>query len=202
MMTRLPFGALSALALAAWIATGAFAGAVAQRSNGAAPIEGFYVGAFAGAITVDSKVTIQGSGTQSTARLQDAGAVLGLRGGWGMRLTPGLYAGLELEGMVPLDVNSRYSALGQTYRREIRSEIGAYGRLGWSPDGQSLLFLRGGVATPLNANTTTLIAVVGVGGEVPIGQRLAGRVDVSYSFPYTRNDVEIYRLTAGLVVRF
>lgn len=202
-MNSLPFRGWSALALAAWMTAGAFTGAAAQgRESAAAPVEGFYVGAFAGALVAQSKVTIEGNGTQSSASLQDSGAVLGLRGGWGMRLTPGLYTGLELEGMFPIDVNSRYSALGQTYRREINSEIGAYARLGWSPDGQSLLFLRGGAATPLNANTTTLIGVVGVGAEMPIAQRLAGRVDVSYSFPYTRNQVEIYRMTAGLVLRF
>ena len=100
-MIRLPARGLAAMALAAWIVTGVFAGAAAQRRDGApAPIEGFYVGAFAGAIIVDSKVTIRGNGTQANARLRDTGAVLGLRGGWGMRLTPGLYVGLELEGMV------------------------------------------------------------------------------------------------------
>ena len=202
-MISLPFRALCALALAAWIATGALAGAAAQRSEAAVfPIEGFYVGAFAGAIVVDSKVTLRGNGTQTSARLRDTGAALGLRGGWGMRLTPSLYAGLELEGMFPIDVNSSYSALGQTYRREIYSEIGAYGRLGWSPDGQSLLFLRAGTAASMGGDYPAFVAVIGAGAEMPISQRLAGRVDVAYSFPFTRNHVEIYRLTAGVVLRF
>ncbi|MES2710043.1 MAG: hypothetical protein V4653_00535, partial [Pseudomonadota bacterium] len=160
-MTSLPARGLTLLALAAWIATGAFAGAVAQPRNATPnPVEGFYVGAFAGAIIVDSKVTIHDNGTQSSARLQDIGAILGLRGGWGMRLTPGLYVGAELEGLIPANVNSRYSALGQTYRRRIREEIGVYGRVGWSPDGQSLLFLRAGMAAPLDSDNPALIAVV------------------------------------------
>ena len=192
------------VALAMWIAM--TIGAAAQpREAAGAPVDSIYVGVFAGAIALDSTVSFASNGTKPGIKLVDQGgdgAIFGLRVGWGMRISQHIYVGVEGEAMFPANVNSRYDANGERYRRRFFNELGAYARIGWSPDGSSLLFLRGGLGVPLTADDQTAIAILGAGAEVPIGRRFAGRIDIGYSFPYTRALLESYRLTAGLVMRF
>ena len=203
MITTRASGLLT-VSLAVWMATATLA-AGQPRELPASTIDAVYIGIFAGAIAVDSTVTFASDANRPGTKVVDQGgdgAIFALRAGWGMRISQHVYVGLELEGMLPANVNSRYDANGERYRRRVQKEIGTYGRIGWSPDGHSLLFLRGGIAVPLTADDQTAIAVVGAGAEVPIGRRFAGRVDINYAFPYTQSRIETYRLTAGLVLRF
>lgn len=170
-----------------------------------APVSGFYAGVFVGAAVLDSTVDFPASGSSPSGRVVDQGGdgvVFALRAGWGTLISQHVYAGLEAEAFLPVDVESRYSVNGTRYRTQLENEVGAYARLGWSPNGFGLLFLRVGIGIPLGSSETSAIPVIGAGAEVPIGQRFAGRVDISYSFPYGDSRIESYRLTAGLVMRF
>jgi hypothetical protein len=199
-------GRLSTLALASGLMVALAGQAAAQRRETiSAPVVGVYVGIFAGAVALDSTINLQADGTRPGAKLVDQGgdgAIVGLRTGWGTLVSQHVYTGLELEGVVPIDANSRYDVNGLRYRRRLQNEVGAYGRVGWSPDGYSLLFLRGGLAVPLTTVDQRVIAIIGAGAEVPFGRRFAGRVDISYSFPSGGAHLETYRLTAGVVLRF
>lgn len=166
---------------------------------------GFYLGVFAGAAVLDSTVNFAGTTSETSTRVVDQGgdgAIFALRAGWGTLISQHVYLGAELELMLPANVSSRYSVGDVQYSARLENEVGAYARIGWSPNGFGLLFLRAGLGVPLSGDDSRVIPVIGAGAEVPIGRRFAGRVDIAYSFPSGRNDIESYRLTAGLVLRF
>lgn len=191
------FGAaLSGLSGAAW---------AEPRPGHNAPVSGFYAGVFAGAAVLDSTVDLPANGSSPGGRVVDQGgdgAVFALRAGWGTLISQHVYAGLEVEAFLPVNVDSRYSVNGTRYSMQLDNEIGAYARLGWSPNGVGLLFLRAGLGFPLGSSEASVVPVIGAGAEVPIGQRFAGRVDISHAFPHGESRIESYRLTAGPVMRF
>ncbi|NMJ42459.1 porin family protein [Roseomonas sp. JC162] len=180
------------------------------------PLNGFYAGVFAGAIALDSTVSFAATDTRPAERYVDQGGdgfVVGLRGGWGQLISVHKYLGIEIEGLVPWNVTSRLNANGAEYRARLRSELGIYGRAGWSRDGQDLLFIRAGFTIPKqtyesveNHGTGTAdwtpVPTIGAGAEIAISRRWAGRVDISYSFPHGDNVLESYRLTFGVSYRF
>jgi opacity protein-like surface antigen len=179
-------------------------------------LAGFYIGGFAGAAVLDSTVELPATATTPAVKFVDQGgdgAIFGLRAGWGTMLSRHAYAGIEAEAIIPYEVTSRVMAMGIEYRARLRSEFGAYARLGWSPDGNTLLFLRGGLAVLEQSVTSTqhsdgtdvdwIIAPgFGVGAETHLTRNLLLRMDMTYTAPSGSNDLEVYRLTAGLAWRF
>lgn len=189
----------------------------ANRAFGAdESVNGFYVSGFAGMIVLDSTVEFPETPTRPAAKFVDQGGdgvILGARAGWGRLVTQRVYLGGELEATIPWNVTSRLMAFGTEYRARLRSEFGAFARIGWSFDSRSLVFLRAGLTIPTqnfqsvengsNARANwTAVPTLGVGAEVPIGGSWAARVDASYSWPNGANAIESYRLTASLTYRF
>lgn len=211
MRTRVPFLAMLAVGALPALPNAAFASEPDQR-----PLNGFYAGVFAGAIALDSTVSFSATATQPAERYVDQGGdgfVVGLRGGWGELISVHKYLGIEIEGMVPWNVTSRLNANGTEYRARLRSEVGVYGRAGWSRDGQDLLFIRAGFTMPKQTYESvqnqgtgradwTPVPTIGAGAEIAMSRRWAGRVDISYSFPHGDNVLESYRLTFGVAYRF
>lgn len=187
--------------------------AFAQESR----LPGFYLGGFAGAAVLDSTVTFPATDTRPAAKFVDQGGdgpIFGLRAGWGTMISQHGYAGAEAEFIVPYNVTSRLQALGAEYRARLRNEVGVYGRLGWSPEGNSLFFMRAGVTVPRqnfesvqggnNAGNAdwTLVPSLGLGAETHLTRNLVARIDATYSWPSGTNVIESYRMTAGLAWRF
>lgn len=180
------------------------------------PVEGPYIGAFAGLIVLDSTVVFPATSTRPAAKFVDQGGdgiAFGLRAGWGRLVGENTYVGIELEGILPHNATSRLMAAGMEYRARLRSEVGLYGRLGWSPDGRNLIYTRFGltvpkqnyqsVREPANARAEwTPVPTIGVGHEIALTDRVSTRVDVTYSFPNGPNILESYRMTLGLTYRF
>ena len=121
-----------------------------------------------------------------------------------------LYLGAEIEGLWPLAVTSRLNAAGAEYRARLRQEVGAYGRIGYSPDGRSLVYLRGGLTIPRQVFETAHQAsarwqpgpAIGAGAEVALTENLLIRLDATWDLPAGRNSLESYRMSAGIVWRF
>ena len=180
------------------------------------PVSGFYANIFAGMIVLDSTIVFPATATRPAAKFVDQGgdgAIFGARLGWGTLVTRNIYLGAEIEGTYPWNVTSRLMAFGAEYRARLRSEIGAFGRIGWSPDGRSMAFFRAGVTVPRQnfeavqdgANTGAdwrVVPALGLGAEVALSRHLAFRVDATYSMPNGDNLFESYRLNAGLTYRF
>ena len=180
------------------------------------PVEGAYVGVFAGFLALDSTIVFPATASRPAAKYVDQGGdgiAFGLRAGWGRLVTQHTYAGIEIEGLLPHNTTSRLMAMGLEYRARMRSEIGVYGRLGWSPDGRNLLYTRFGltipkqnyqsVREPANASAEwSPVPAFGVGHEIALTDRISTRLDVTYSFPSGDNIMESYRMTIGVTYRF
>lgn len=186
------------------------------EESSAPPVTGFYANAFAGMIVMDSTIVFPATESRPQAKFVDQGgdgALFGARLGWGTLVSQHIYTGIEAEGLVPWNATSRLKAFGVEYRTRLRSEIGAYGRIGWSPDGRSLLFFRAGLTVPRQNFETvqdgarrgadwTAVPALGLGAEVPLTRHVAFRIDASYTWPNGDNIFETYRLNAGLTYRF
>lgn len=177
-------------------------------------LNGFYLGVFGGMAVIDSTVTIPATATRPAAKFVDQGgdgAVVGLRAGWGSMISRHGYAGIEADLLLPIDVTSRLMAMGVEYRDRLRNEFGVFGRLGWSPEGNSLFFLRAGMTIPRQSfenvpggtrDTWSVAPAIGLGAETHLSRRLVARIDATYSWPTGENRMESYRMTAGLAWRF
>lgn len=179
-------------------------------------LNGFYVNGFAGMAVLDSTVQFPETPTRPAGKFVDQGGdgpILGARGGWGRLVSRHLYLGAEAEFTVPLNVTSRLMAYGAEYRARLRNEAGVFGRIGWSPERNSLFFLRAGVTIPRQSFQSvrdgndpgadwSVVPTIGIGAETHITRNVAARVDATYSIPTGVNQIESYRLTAGLVWRF
>ncbi len=196
------------LALGLAVATALPASAEEIRLNG------FYLGVFGGIAVLDSTVVIPATDTRPAAKFVDQGgdgAVVGLRAGWGTMISRHGYAGVEGEFLLPIDVTSRLNAMGVEYRDRLRNEFGLYGRIGWSPERNSLFFLRAGLTIPRQSfdnvpggtrETTSVAPAIGLGAETHVTRRVAARIDATYSWPTGENRMGSYRMTAGLAWRF
>jgi opacity protein-like surface antigen len=177
-------------------------------------LDGFYLGIFGGMAVLDSTVVIPATDTRPAAKFVDQGgdgAVVGLRVGWGSMISRHGYAGLEGDFLLPIEVTSRLMALGVEYRDRLRNEFGVFGRLGWSPEGNSLFFLRAGMTIPRQSfdnvpggtrDTWSVAPAIGLGAETHLSRHLVARIDATYSWPTGDNRMESYRMTAGLAWRF
>lgn len=177
-------------------------------------LNGFYLGVFGGMAAIDSTVTIPATDTRPAAKFVDQGgdgAVVGLRGGWGTMISRHGYAGIEADLLLPINVTSRLMAMGVEYRDRLRNEFGLFGRLGWSPEGNSLFFLRAGMTIPRQSfenvpggtrDTWSVAPAIGLGAETHLTYNLVARIDATYSWPTGDNRMESYRMTAGLAWRF
>ncbi|MBP0466502.1 outer membrane beta-barrel protein [Roseomonas sp. PWR1] len=177
-------------------------------------LDGFYLGIFGGIAVLDSTVVIPAAEGRAAAKFVDQGgdgAVIGLRGGWGRMISRHGYAGIEGEFLLPIDVTSRLNALGVEYRDRLRNEFGVYGRIGWSPERNSLFFLRAGMTIPRQSfdsvpggsrETWSVAPAIGLGAETHVTRHVAARIDATYSWPTGDNRMESYRMTAGLAWRF
>ena len=185
----------------------------AARAEADDRISGLYINAFFGLAVMDSTVNIPAQGSRPAMRFVDQGGdgmIYGLRLGYGRRLEDGLYLGAEIEGLLPIMVTSRLMAAGAEYRARLRQEVGGYLRIGYSLDGRSLLYVRGGLTLPRQVFETgesaqsrsTPAVAVGAGAEVHVSPRAAIRLDATWNLPSGRNDLESYRLSAGVVWRF
>jgi hypothetical protein len=201
------------------IASGAillFASAGSRAFGEGAPVEGFYISGFAGMAVLDSTVSFPATDQRPAAKFVDQGGdgvIFGGRLGWGTLVTQHTYLGGELEGLLPWNVTSRLMAFGVEYRARLRAEVGAFGRLGWSPDGRSLFFVRAGFVIPTqnfqsveNGNNAradwTAVPSIGGGTEISLSRSWSARIDVTYSWPSGTNVIESYRMTVGLTYRF
>jgi hypothetical protein len=210
MMPRIPehivYGALAAVLTIAGIATPATAGE--DR------LDGFHIGVFAGEAILDSTVTIPATATTPGAVFVDQGGdgfIFGARAGWGTFVADRTYLGVEGEFIVPYNVTSRVNALGVEYRARLRNEFGLYGRIGYAPARDGMVYFRAGLTVPRqNFQATagqdgadwTLVPAFGVGGEIHVTRDIALRLDATYSVPSGTNGLESWRLTGGILWRF
>lgn len=203
---------VSAPLLAAALLAAACGQARAEDSR----LGGFHLGAFGGAAILDSTVSFPARGDQPSATFVDQGGdgfVFGLRAGWGTMVEARTYAGLEAEFLLPYNVTSRLMALGVEYRARLRNEFGLYGRIGYAPSRDAMVYFRAGVTLPRQSFQSvengapadadwTLVPAFGVGGELHVTQNVALRFDATYSIPSGANRIESWRMTAGILWRF
>lgn len=146
-----------------------------------------YVNPFAGMMVTDTTADI---GDQRVPDMGGDAPMAGIR--IGVQSEGSFLYGAELEAF---GANGRSRLMlnnGQTYTVNYDYGVGAYGRIGWRTNGQSLAFLRVGV---LNTNVDTRVDF-GIGAEVPFSEKVRFRVDIGYA----PGDIEFYRLTAGIVI--
>lgn len=148
-----------------------------------------FINPFFGATVFDTTVDL---GTQ---RAPDQGGDA-LTGGirLGINNTAPFFYGAELEAF---GANGRSRLMlnnGLTYTYDLNWGAGAYARIGWRTRGNTIAFFRAGV---LATNNDTRVDL-GVGAEVPVADNVAIRIDLGYS----PGNVEYYRLTGGVVMRF
>ncbi len=200
---------LRGLALALWVCLAAPGTAVAQEDR----LSGVSLGVLIGLAVLDSTVDIPTTATRPAMRFVDQGGdgmLFGARLGYGRLLGEGIFLGAEIEGLLPHGVTSRLNAAGAEYRARMRQEIGAYGRIGYSPDGRSLLYLRGGLTIPRQLFETATQAsarwqpgpAIGAGAEVAMTQNVLVRLDATWALPAGHNSLESYRMSAGIAWRF
>lgn len=205
-MSRLPAYCLAALLLAAPLFPRA---AAAQQDR----LSGVTLGVFIGIAVLDSTVDIPATPNGPAMRFVDQGGdgmIFGARLGYGRLLGNEIYLGAEIEGLLPLGVTSRLNAAGAEYRARLRQEVGIYGRVGWSPDGRSMVYLRGGLTVPRQLFETASGSsarwqpgpAIGAGAEVAVTENLLIRLDATWDLPAGHNSLESYRMSAGLVWRF
>src|SRR5574340_31748 len=118
-MINRKFSASLAVVLGMSCAAGAYA---------APPFTGFYAGGQIGYSVYDIKETLSGGGSASIEGLSASGADGGLYGGWGMKLSPTTYAGIEAE--------YNWSGAEHTddlfgFKIQDKDNYGISGRLGW-----------------------------------------------------------------------
>ena len=178
-------------------------------------LHGFYIGAFGGLAVLDSTVNLPATDSTPNVKLVDQGGdgfIFGLRAGWGTNFNHSGYAGIEVEGILPNNVRSRMMAMGVEYTAHMRGEVGFYGRLGWAPDENSMIFLRAGAAAFRQSFTNSrgtgestewdIVPAIGVGMETHLTRNLLVRIDFHYTGQAGMNAMEAYHVTAGLAWRF
>lgn len=120
----------------------------AGASYAATPFNGPYLGAQLGYSVYDIKGTSTDSSVPETATvegLSGSGAEGGVYGGWGMKLTPTTYAGIEAEyswsGAEHTSSFTDPTGSG-TAKIEDKDNYGISGRLGWLPSSNVMLYGR------------------------------------------------------------
>lgn len=197
---------------------GAVVGAPAQAhpSETSDRLSGIYIGAFAGAVVLDSTVRFATEKPKGGPKLVDQGGdgqIGGLRAGWGAMLNDHVYLGLEVEASKTHRAISRYNSHRSDYQSNLEGDFGTYGRLGWSPEGNSLIFVRAGVSAQdykVRASRrlvghlggAVVAPSLGLGLETHLTPGLAARIDATHAMPTGPLQQETYRVTMGLSWRF
>jgi hypothetical protein len=154
-----------------------------------------YVNAFAGAVVMDSTVTVGG------VKLIDQGGDAfnaGLRAGWGRVLPSGIYIGAEAE-LFGAAGRSRAVVNGAVYNLALNGGAAGFVRAGWQPHGSgALFFARGGAQALFTSQGAQVVPAIGIGAEVPISGRWFARVDLTYAW----NSTEFYQGNAGVGFRW
>lgn len=148
-----------------------------------------------------------------TAEIVSPTAMAGLRFGWGAMATDNLYLGAELEGSIPFVATQKQAVFGTTVQVKAGLEFAGFARLGWSPDGSNLLFVRAG-AINLNrtleapqvgyrsGSTSQLVPAFGLGAEVAVSDRVSFRLDLTHAKDNGATDLQIFQGAVGLTYRF
>jgi len=136
-----------------------------------------------------------------------------LRLGWGTLAGSNFYLGLETEGLFPLQSRVENSLSNVQYNTLFGPELAAYGRLGWTPDGGTLLFVRAGainlnryVEAPKYGYSSKSDAgwapIIGLGVEIPIYEKSFFRIDLSHADAGGKTEMKTYQASIGLGYRF
>jgi hypothetical protein len=176
---------------------------------------GAYAGVFLGGVRISSTVEAPAIGPLPARQVDDEGAsgfLFGAVAGYGHRFANGVYLAAEFELALPQDVVSTVRIHGREIRARLTTDGGFFVRAGYSWDGRSLVFARGGLTIPRQAfetvggrevaNRLLPSPAVGAGFELPITRAIAFRADVTYTFPGGENAVDSLRGTLGLSYRF
>jgi len=114
----------------------------AGASYAATPFTGPYVGAQLGYSVYDLKLTETDlTGTSTFEGLSGSGAEGGVYGGWGMKLAPNYYGGIEAEYNWS-GAEHTTTVPGATLKIEDKDNYGISGRLGWLPSSNVMLYGR------------------------------------------------------------
>jgi hypothetical protein len=156
----------------------------------------FYIEGFAGAVLMDSTITVGG------VKLVDQGGdalMGGLRAGYRHDFVGGLMLGVEAD-LWTASGRSRAVVSGSEYSRRLGGGLGLYGRVAFSQPRGGTLYLRGGVQWWEVNGSLSPMPAVGGGAEVPFGGGFYGRVDLTYA--WDGRGVEHYQGTVGIGLRF
>ena len=158
--------------------------AVAGVTNAATPFVGPYVGAQVGYSVYDIQNTFDGISIEG---LSASGAEGGVYGGWGMKLTPTTYAGIEAE--------YNWSGAEHTetggFKIQDNDNYGISGRLGWLPSSNVMLYGRlGWQRAKLEYDYSGVLTSeqdhdgvrVGLGAEVAMTSNWLMRADYAHTF--------------------
>jgi len=154
----------------------------AGASYAATPFNGFYVGGQLGYSVYDISLSAPGV---SVDGVSGSGAEGGVYGGWGMKLAPNYYAGLEAE--------YNWSGAEHTtdgFKIEDKDNAGISGRLGWMPANNVMLYGRlGWQRAKLDYTDLGLSSEedhdgvrVGLGAEVAMTSNWLMRADYAHTF--------------------
>lgn len=149
------------------IASALSVGMAASPAFAATPFAGPYLGAQMGHSVHDLEFTATGP-VSAMATIYDGLSTGGTEGGpyagWGMKITPAIYGGVEAEYSWSAEehTTTRYSPSGSgTLKIEEKYNYGISARLGWLPTSSSMLYLRAGWQ---RANLDYLPGIYGMSG--------------------------------------
>lgn len=146
-------------------------------------------------------------------RLKDqggSGALFGIRLGYGRILWEEFYFGGEADLSFPQLVEANLQVMGRSVTAGLRTEGSFYLRAGWTPNQETLLFVRAGVAVPrqviqsgaFKAERWSPTPAVGVGIEHALTQHFSVRADITIMPAVTDNQIGSLRGTIGVAYRF
>ena len=184
----------------------------APTLNGAYFSSGIFVGGDFSRQTIPLRLQ-NGQQRNLTTEVVSPSSMAGLRLGWGGMVEDNIYLSAELEGSIPFTATNTQTALGTEFRIKSGIDYAGFGRLGWSPDGRNLLFVRAG-AINLNrsleapqfnhqsGSDNELAPAFGIGAEVVVSDRVSFRLDLTHAKGSGATDLKIFQGAVGLTYRF
>lgn len=183
------------------IATGLLAGMAASPAFAATPFDGPYLGVQLGHSVHDIRMneTVTAPLTPSSSKIEGVsapGAEGGLYAGWGTKMIPAIYGGVEGEYSLS---NERFDA-STTFAGGLSGQIkekynyGISGRLGWLPSPTSMLYVRAGWQRARLGYSVAMAGVsasqnkdhngfrLGAGTEVALTSAWLLRLDYAYTW--------------------
>jgi hypothetical protein len=139
-----------------------------------------------------------------------SGAIFGVRLGYGRILWDEAYLGAELDVTFPQLAEANLQVLGRPVKAGLWTEGSLYFRAGWTPNRQTLFFIRGGIAVPrqvvqsgaFKAERWSATPAIGVGIEHALTEHLLARADITVMPAVTDNQMGSLRGTIGIAYRF